>query len=417
MRQRRGLYILLLTMIVLVATMTLVEAAPSSSEVVLSKVSFFKADLVAVLQQLSAECGYNVIITPEVSGAVTIQLTNVTFEEALKFILQAQGLIYKREGSNFFIGKPGQFFGDQQKSIGYFHIYYGDTKQIGETLKKFFPRADVLADERTQTIIVNAPKETNDEIAALVRNLDQKMRQLTIDVKIIEVSISALRKLGVNWNIDGTGGTGLNWGLETSSGSELILRMIDAGHAWSFIFKNLSSDGSVRLVTAPSVSTIDGKEASILIGDKIPVIKEITETTISRTATIEYIDVGVKLIFTPRIQQNDEVTIALKTQVNTLGEKDPTTGYYIIGAREVSTNVQAKLNETVFIGGLISQEEREKLMKIPILGNIFVIGTLFRHKEKVKTETELIITITPRWTTSINLANPMLKNETTQPKR
>ena len=391
---RRTLIIFLF--IVLTLTCLPLEAAKKTvatgKEVVLNTVNFYKADLVAVLQQLAADCGYNVIITPEVKGTVTIQLTKVTFEQVLKFIVDSQGLTYQQKGRNIFIGYPGQLPGDK-KTIGYFHLYYAEPAQVVEILKKLVGNVEILADDRTRTIIVNCSSELMEKISEIIKSLDIKLPQITIEVKVVEVSVSALRKLGMEWEVDDSS---INWGI-TSSGAELILNMISHGHSWSAIFKALSSQGKARLVTSPSVSTLDGKEATILIGNKVPV-----ETKDSSGNTVvNYLEVGVKLSFTPRVQHGDEIAIDIKTQVNSLGEK--VNNYYIIGAREVTSRIQAKNGETVFLGGLISQEERDSLMKVPVLGDLFLIGKLFQFNDRNKEQTELIISITPKWNDSVNL--------------
>ena len=96
-----------------------------------------------------------------------------------------------------------------------------------------------------------------------------------------------------------------------------------------FIFKNLITNGNARLVTSPSVSTVDGKEASILIGDKVPIeVSNVSGGVV--TTTVQYVEVGVKLIFTPLVQNDTELLIDLKTQVNSIGEKVGN-AYIIIG--------------------------------------------------------------------------------------
>jgi type II secretory pathway component HofQ len=102
---------------------------------------------------------------------------------------------------------------------------------------------------------------------------------------------------------------------------------------------------------------------------------------------------------------DNEIGIDLKTQVSSLGniEKIGDVNYYIIGNREVKSKVQAKIGETIFLGGLITQAERESFQKIPFLGDLPVLGKMFQNKEKSKDEKELIITITPRWNQPVKL--------------
>ncbi|HYH04533.1 MAG TPA: secretin N-terminal domain-containing protein [Bacillota bacterium] len=395
---------LILTVFTGLGTWGLAATPTQPKPEVLTRISFYKADLVAVLQQLAGECGYNVIVTPEVQGTVTVQFQQVTFEEVLQYLMQSQGLVYEKKGRNILIGKVGQLQSDQ-KSIGYFRIYFAEPQKIADILKKVIPTAEIVADERTRMVVVQGSKSLIEQVGGVVQSLDRKMEQITIEVKVVEVSVSALRQLGVNWEI---GDASLDWGV-TSSGADLILKMIKDGYTWNMIIRNLMSDGNARLVTAPSVSTVDGKPASILIGDKVPLETKDADGNISVT----YQEVGVKLNFTPWVQQTDDIRLDLMTQVNSLGEK--VGNNYTIKAREVSSRIQAKIGETLFIGGLISHEERNTLSKVPVLADIPLLGKLFRNTEKAKEETELIVTITPRWTHSIqiknnnNLTNPEVK--------
>jgi type II secretory pathway component GspD/PulD (secretin) len=389
---RKSLLGLIAILLITFSAVAWVAAENQKSDQTLAKVSFYKADLVAVLQQLAGECGYNVIFAPEIQGTVTLQFRDVTFEEVLNYIMKSQGLVYQKEGLNIFIEKKGPSAPkpaspEEQKKIGFFHILYAEPQKIADLLKKFAPAAEVVADERTRTIVVQAPRDLFDQLSVIIKSLDLRMQQITIDVKVVEVSINALRRLGADWQI---GDVGL-----TSSGGEMIIKMINGGYSWSFIFDALTKNGNARLVTAPSVSTVDGKTASILIGDKIPVVNRDKDGN----ETVEYMEVGVKLNFTPWVQYDDDIRIDMMTQVNSLGDKNG--DYYTISAREVNSKLQAQIGETLFIGGLITSSERNTLMQTPGLSKIPLLGKLFQRSEKIKDESELIVTITPHWTHTV----------------
>ncbi len=391
-----SLLILILTVIAFSNASFALNTEGETNQQPLFNVSFFEADLVIVLQQLASDAGYNLITTPEVRGKISIKLTQVSFEQVLKIVCRSRGLIYQLEGRNIYVGVKGQTF-DDQRIIGYFHISYGEPKQMAELVQKIIgTKEDVNCDERTRTIIINSSKEIIDKASGIIESLDHKLPQITIEVKVIEISTSAVRKLATEWR---TEHGSMSWGA-TSSGAEIIVDLITSGYTWNFIFKNLVSNGNARLVTSPSVSTVDGKEAFILIGDKVPV--EISNTSGGViTTTVQYVEVGVKLVFTPMVQNESELLIDLKTQVNSIGEK--VGNAYIIGAREVNSSIQAEIDQTVFLGGLITQKERENISKVPGLGDLPLLGKLFQNKEKTSEETEIILTITPRWNQAMDL--------------
>lgn len=370
------------------------ESSLNPAQKRVERISFFKADLVAVLQQIAAECGYNVIISPEISGTVTLQMTNISYDQALKLIIQGQGLTYQQKGRDMIISKPGQL-STGEKMIGYFPLYYADPVKTAEAVQRLTGVQEISADSRTRTIMISGSPAAIDQVREVIAYLDRKMPQITMEVKVVEVSSTALKELGTELAFDNSY---FDWGM-ASSGAELVIQMIKNGHNWGVLFTNLATKGKARLISSPSVSAMDGQEASILIGEKVPFETKDKDDNI----TVTFMDVGVKLIFTPRVQQGNEVFFDLKTQVNSLGEK--TGNYYIIGAREVSSKIQARIGETVFLGGLITKEERETLSKVPGLGDLFLIGKLFQRKDKSKEDTELIITITPKWNESVIL-NP-----------
>ena len=366
----------------------------------LFNVSLFEADLVIVLQQLAADAGFNLVTTPEVRGRISLKLTRVNFEQVLKIISRSRGLVYQIEGGNIYVGVKGQSFEDK-KIVGYFKINYAGPKQLTELLRRIIGKTeDINCDERTRTIIINSSKEVIAKATDIIGSLDRKLPQITIEVKVIEISTSAVRKLAIEWETDHAS---LKWGA-ASSGAEIILNMIASGYSWNFIFRNLATSGNARLVTSPSVATVDGKEASILIGDKVPVEMSNTSGSVI-TTSIQYVEVGVKLIFTPWMQNDKEMLIDLKTQVNSIGEK--VGNAYIIGAREVNSSIQAQIDETVFLGGLITQKERDNISKVPGLSELPFLGKLFQNEEKTTEETEIILTITPRWNRSVNMDLPV----------
>lgn len=396
-KHRMILFALLLSLIVLWGLAPGLAAGKQGvdQEVMLDQISYFKADLVAVLQQLAADCGYNVIIAPDVRGTVTIRLTQVTFEQALKTIIQNHGLAYQREGRNFWVGSPGKIMADQE-NLGYFHVKYAEVKQVAELVQKLSGPSAVWADERTRRIVVLGSPATLQRVSQVLNMVDLKMPQVNLEVKVIEISSTALKELGANYSYENNR---FNWGVD-SSAAKILLDLTTKGHSWATEIAALINKGKARLVSAPSITAIDGKTASIMIGDQIPIETSDKDAQGDIEKTVTYKDVGVKLNFTPRIQHNDELQLDFKTEVSSLGEKMGEN--YKIGTREVSSCLQAKIGETIIIGGLISEKERETIMKIPGLGDLFLLGKLFQRTEKSTENTELIITITPRWNQGVN---------------
>jgi type IV pilus assembly protein PilQ len=370
---------------------------PSASfdETVATKISFDKTDLLSALKQLALAAGYNLVASPDVHGDISITLTDVTYEQALKIIAQSRGYVCEQEGNCIYVGRPGQVLTDQN-TVVFFPVYYADPKQVAELLKKILNTGEqIISDDRSRMILVKGSQALREQVETIIGTLDRKMPQITVEVKVIAVSTTALQKMGMELARDNSS---LNWA-ETSSGVQIILNMISNGHTWNVIFKNLLSHGQARLITSPSVSTMNGQEASIIIADKIPIETSDEDGNIN----VNYIDVGIKLVFTPFVQRDDELVIDLNTQVGSLGDKMGSS--YKIISKEVKSRIQAKIGETVFLGGLISHEEQNSHQRIPKLADIPLFGKIFQNKENYSMDNELIITFTPRWNNSSYTSN------------
>jgi len=387
---------LITLMITTCATITFGQDNPASGEAVAARIDFVKEDLIKVLHFLSAMAGYDLVIAPDVSGEVTVSLTDISYKEALKIVVQSQGYVYEQESKIVYVQKPGQKATDQE-NIVFFKVHYGDPKALSELMARTLrAEGQIFCDERGRMIVVKGSKTLVQQVRTMLETLDKKMPQITVEVKVIAVSTTALRKIGMEVLKDEK--NMLNWG-ETSSGVQIVLEMVKSGKNWNAIFKSMISNGQARLISAPSVSTMNGQESSIIIADQIPIETSDEDGNIN----VSYVDVGIKLLFTPVVQRGDELFIDLNTQVSSLGDKMGSS-YKIIN-KEVKSRIQAKIGETVFLGGLISQEEQVNTSKVPLLGDIPIIRKIFSTEYKQRLDNELIVMLTPRWTDMVENPN------------
>ena len=167
------------------------------------------------------------------------------------------------------------------------------------------------------------------------------------------------------------------------------------GHPYSFFFQArlnaLVSQGKARILAKPNVVTMNGKEAEILIGNKIPVLVEHVDNGV-RTTTTEYRDAGIKLSYTPRISEKNEITAHINAEVSTPYLVPEMKAYRII-TRQADTMVRLKSGDMLTIGGLIDKEESRTFRKIPVLGDIPLLGKLFQSRSKSLEESEIVIII------------------------
>jgi len=245
-------------------------------------------------------------------------------------------------------------------------------------------------DNRQNEIIVKGTEEELANVEKMLQGIDKRAPQIMIEAKVAEITMDGEKDLGIKWasgtetdeegnKIEGQ----VTIGELTLGGSFERRGLIDA------TLKALQTEGKTNILSNPKVLTLDGKQANILSGSKIP-IKEITE---DGTETVTYRDVGLSMIITPRLSSDGLITMNVNPKIESLGS-ELIQGYPIINSREEKVIIRAKIDETVVIGGLISSEEIENIRKLPFLSDIPVIGELFKFKHTKNKKTEIIILIT-----------------------
>jgi type II secretory pathway component GspD/PulD (secretin) len=207
-----------------------------------------------------------------------------------------------------------------------------------------------------------------------------------IEAKVIEITIDGEKDLGIRWS-SGTGDTKVEGqitiGELTLGGSLERSGLIEA------TLKALQTEGKTNILSNPKVLTLDGKEAKILSGSKIP-IRIITPDGLE---TVEYRDVGLSMTITPRLSSDGLITMDVNPKIESLGE-ELIQGYPVINSREEKVIIRANLDDTVVIGGLITSEDIKNITKIPFLANIPIFGELFKFTHTKNKKTEIIILIT-----------------------
>jgi protein transport protein HofQ/type IV pilus assembly protein PilQ len=192
------------------------------------------------------------------------------------------------------------------------------------------------------------------------------------------------------------------------------------GHGYTARFQAtlnaLYTNKKANILATPRIITIPGKQASIFIGDHIPVTTEKVSNG-STTTTTEYVDAGIKLSYTPVVSEDGYITAAVHTEVSTASLVSELKNYKIT-SRTADTNVRMRNGETLIIGGLINEEEQKNLQKVPFLSNIPILGELFKNRTTSKVKTEVMMILTPYITDagdSPAIYDPRTKNTTFSP--
>lgn len=289
-------------------------------------------------------------------------------------------------------------------------LSYARAKDVQEALAPHFG-SKLSLDNITNSLILLGDEPCHARLKQLLPKLDIPTRQVTLEAKIIAVSREDSKNLGVRWDWD----TIPQRKQETNDSNSESSNYDGSFKFWrGFAFRfnatlnALISNGKARILATPRIITIPGKEASIFIGDHIPVQTEKHDSSGSYTAT-EYLDAGIKLQYAPIISEDGKmVTASVHTEVSTPVLISELKNYRIT-SRTADTNVRMYSGETLVIGGLISEEQQRTMQKVPFLSKIPLLGELFKNRSRSHSKTEVLLLLTPHITEAGS--SPAIYNE------
>ena len=268
-------------------------------------------------------------------------------------------------------------------------IFAEEVEAIRNMLRIFIPDEDrIIVDSRQNEIIVKGNKEEIENARVMIEGLDKRAPQIMIESKIVEIALDKEKDLGISWS-SGTDASGNRVEGQITFGEITLGGSFERRGLFQARLDALVREGETNILSNPKILTLDGKEAIILSGSKIP-IRERTEEGIE---TIRYLDVGLNMTILPRLSMDDYITMDCDIKVESLGS-ELIMGYPVINSRQEQAIIRSPLGITNVIGGLITSEEIETIRKIPILSEIPVIGELFKYTNRTKKRTEIIILIT-----------------------
>ena len=266
-------------------------------------------------------------------------------------------------------------------------------EDLAPLLTELFPGPCFRPEPGSNSILYAGPGETLPPVRAFLASLDRPVPVVTLEARIISVSREKERDLGMRWewNTLPAGGDG---GANGYPGHIRFPGRTSSRFRFRATLTAMLRDGRAKILATPKISTLPGKEASIFIGSHIPVVTEKRSQGDSTYAT-EYVDAGIKLTYTPVLGKNGKIISKVHTEVST-----PTLvaelKNYKITSRTADTTVPMEDGETLVIGGLISEEEQERLQQIPLLSKLPLLGHLFRHRYRSRHKTEVIMLLTPK---------------------
>ncbi|NLO91935.1 MAG: hypothetical protein GX410_08115 [Elusimicrobia bacterium] len=416
-------------------------------------------DVRAVLDIMAARMGVNMVYADDVSGGVDLHLKNVPFSEAFNTVLAIKGLAAQQMSPSILrITSAATLNNDLSTAPQITRVYQlkylklDDAKTMVENvIKAEGRRGNVNVYPDAQTLVVTDIPSGQDSVAALLAQLDKKPIQVLIEAKIVEVNLSNSFNLGIQWSAYGGGasGNGYNFfgsgstsnqsttigaaptgvvvpydGSQTTylplpnnpksggtgvtfptTAGELTFGAFRFGRVTGSMFLDATlsaaeQKGKAKVLSDPKVATVNNKEANINITTQIPYIT--TETTnsnppISKTV-VTYITTGIQLTVTPRVNDDGTITMLINPSVSQVSATVAPAegGAPGVDTRNAKTIVMTRDGDTVAIGGLIYDSMSDILYKVPLLGDIPLLGWFFKKKSNSRQRIELLIFVTPK---------------------
>jgi len=375
--------------------------------------NFHQVDIQELLSALAIKREINIVMAQDVSGKVSLHLYQVTLDEALHAISLAGGFGYMKHGATHFIYKPKEEKDPQadRLKMRVFELKYAEADKIQEVLDAIPGKRVIQFHEPSKTIIVEDTPENIKKIETIIRFWDRMPKQVMIEAKILEISLTDEMSLGVNWEKIlgdariGTGGfsiavppTAEGSSPVPSTGSGIFANMLTGAgtrHEFTVALDALQAKTKVNTLSTPKILAIHGKQARVQVGGQ----QGYKETTVTGTGlateSVQFLDTGTILDITPYIGDEGNVLLNVKPSINSV-TIDAATGIPTVQSTTVSTWLMAKSGETVFIAGLIQDQKKNTSEMVPCLGNAPGLGWLFRGTSRSTGKNELVVLITPQ---------------------
>lgn len=273
-------------------------------------------------------------------------------------------------------------------------LKYLKAEQVKQLLTSLISDGGIRIESINNTLLIIGSDGDYDQIKTILAQIDVPPRQIMFEAEAVEISRTDLKHIGIDWGA----ATALPEAA-THDGNAFRINLGIPNHPEYGVnvratINRLIEDKKARLLASPRIAALDGETAKILIGDRLAVeSRQVVDG--SEVVSVNYIDVGIKLEVTPNINEDGTITTHIKPEVSNKTDETKN-GNPNIRTRQAETTLRVNSGETIVLGGLIQREENNEVFKVPLLGDIPLVGQLFRSTNMEKRETELVILITPK---------------------
>jgi general secretion pathway protein D len=396
---------------------------------------FRDTPLKTVFEVISRTAGVNFVLDKDVKGdtKITIFVRNTSIDEVLRLIMATNQLQRRVIGENSVLVYPATAAKAkeyQETVTRSFYLANAEAKQAQGMLKSIVKSKDIFIDEKLNLVIVRDTPEAVRLAERLIESLDLAEPEVMLEIEVLEIARNRLLDLGIKFpdqvgygllkqpNIVLQPTQGIGGSVIPQTGAEIAAGVVDlqnrdaltsyvANPALLLNLKNQLGEGS--LLANPRIRVKNREKAKVHIGEKLPVFTTTSTANVGVSASVSYLDVGLKLDVEPSVHLDDEVDIKVGLEVSSIVKEVPGPSNslaYQVGTRSAATVLRLKHGETQVLAGLINDEERTSANRLPALGDVPLLGRMFSSQRDSRSKTEIVLLVTPRVVR--NVARPQL---------
>lgn len=370
------------------------------------------ADIHVVLRTLADYSGKNIIAAREVEGTVSARLYDTPWEDALNSILKSHGYSWVEERGIIRVGIAQKIRNEELEDAAaerkredllpietqVVRLQFADSKELKPSLEDMMsPRGKLQVDARTNSLIVSDISDYVAKVVAMAHDLDSRTTQVEIVSKLVDVSADDSKDLGIQWDALNLQAKGVLGSADVQAASAQTVSHLRLGtvQSWgqlSAVLDAMEKTKKANVVSNPNITTVNNREARILVGAKIPLIV----ADQAGNAITQLTKIGIQMSCTPHINSDRTITLDLHTEVSELSSQATVQGGVIIQTSEADTRVLVETGDTAIIGGLVRNVSSSVRTGVPVLQDVPLLGWFFRNTNLVSAKRELMIFVTPR---------------------
>jgi type IV pilus assembly protein PilQ len=430
-------------------------------------IRILKSDIKTILRALARAANQNILIKEEIKGEVNLDVKNVPWDQVFRSVMRSQGLSYEWDGNIIRVLSP-QDKKAEPLITTVININYADVKQVRDNIQEFLSKDDkgtvqgsVKIDEHSSALIVRASRDDIARMIPVIEKIDKPKHQIMIKANIVEASKSAARNLGVQWGgvysnkwgsqnyyitpggsqgggtstspttpvnpnsyLPSTGSTGISGqGFATNFpigqaainaagglGSLGLIFGTIGGNLLEVQLQALENDGSINILSSPSITCLDNQMAYTENGTRVPYVTLSTAGGVA-SQEVKFEDVVLRLEITPHVIDDNNLRLKIKVKKDEVDPLRNVLGNPYIEKKQTETLLFSQDGETIVISGLSKQSTTKTNSGLPWLGDIPVLGYLFKADSKSEEKQEVLIFITPHILKTKAVAQANIKDE------